>query len=113
MFVPKYVMILLVYSTINFYPHSDNMVVHRKSSASGPPKPADIQVTAPKTAAPMAVATASSSVGGTGWTILSTADAWDCSRRVTEFLEGLKIEKPIRKISPLFLLLPQSPDILH
>jgi hypothetical protein len=57
---------------------------------SSPPKPADKQVTAPKTTAPVATTTTSSSAGGTGWTVLSTADTWDSSWRVTEFLEGLK-----------------------
>jgi hypothetical protein len=73
--VPKYVMILLAYSAINFDPHSDNMALHRNSSVSGPPKPANKQVTAPKTATFVAATAASPSAGGTGRTILSTADA--------------------------------------
>jgi hypothetical protein len=88
MLVPKYVIILIVYSTLNFDQHSDIMVVHRKSSVSAQPKPTSAQVTTPKTATPAAAT--SSSVGGTVWTILSIADAWDSSRRVTEFLENLK-----------------------
>jgi hypothetical protein len=74
MIVPKYAIILLVYSSFNFDLHSDSMVVHRKCSTSGQPKPTSAQVTAPKTAAPVAAAT-SSSVGGTSWTVLSIADA--------------------------------------
>jgi hypothetical protein len=77
-----------VYSSTDLDPHSGNMVVCRKSSASGPPKPADKQVTAFKTVAPVAAVVASSSVRGTGWTVLSTIDAWDSSRCVTEFLES-------------------------
>jgi hypothetical protein len=46
--------------------------------------------TIPKTTAPVVVAAASSMTGGTGWTVLSIANAWDSSRHVTEFLEGLK-----------------------
>jgi hypothetical protein len=81
------------------------MIAHTKSSVSGPPKPAKKQVTAPTTAAPMAVDAASSSAGGIGWTILLTADTWDSSQRITEFLEGLKIGEPIGKVSPLFLMM--------
>jgi hypothetical protein len=32
---------------------------------------------------------------------------------VNEFMEGLKTGKPIGKVSPLFLLMPQSIDTLH
>jgi hypothetical protein len=71
--VPKYMIILLVYSSFNFDLHSDIMVAHRKSLASGQPKSTFAQVTAPTTTAPMDVA-ASSSVGGIGWIVLSTAD---------------------------------------
>jgi hypothetical protein len=52
MLVPKYVIILLVYSILNFDLHSDIMVVHRKTSASGQSKLASAQVTARKAAAP-------------------------------------------------------------
>jgi hypothetical protein len=104
MLVPKYVMILLVYSAINFDPHSDIMAVHRKSSASGQPKPAIKQVTIPKTAAPMAATVASSSAGGTDWTVLSTAEAWDSTRHVTEFLEGLKNRHADQEGIPFALL---------
>jgi hypothetical protein len=68
-------------------------------------------VTAPETAAPMAAAaaTASSSAGGTGWTILSAADAWDSSQRVTKFLEGLKNREADLEGTPFVPLLLQSP----
>jgi hypothetical protein len=66
------------------------MVVRRKSSGSSPPKSADKQVTTPKIDVHVATATASSSTGGIGRTVLSIADAWVSSQRVTEFLEGLK-----------------------
>jgi hypothetical protein len=83
-----------IYSAANFDLHSDNIAICRKSSASGPPKSADKPMTIPKTVAPMAAtapivaAAASSSAGGIGWTILSTANTWYSSRCVT-FLEGL------------------------
>jgi hypothetical protein len=114
MIVPKYVMIpSSVYSAPNVDPYSGKMVVRRKSLVSGSPKPADKKVVAPNTAAHVVATTASSSAGGTGWTILSTSDAWDSSRRVTEFLEGLKIGKSIEKVTPLFLLKPQSLNTFH
>jgi hypothetical protein len=70
MIVPKYAIILLIYSSFNFDLHFDIMVVYRKSSVSGQPKPTSARVTAPKTATPMATAAASSSAGGTGWTVV-------------------------------------------
>jgi hypothetical protein len=57
---------------------------------SGPPKPATKLVTILKTAAPMASAVVSSSERGIDRTVLLIADTWDSSRRVTDFLEGLK-----------------------
>jgi hypothetical protein len=102
-----------VYSATNFGPHSDSMAVRRKSLACGPPKSADKHMTVLKTATPVAVAAASSSARGIDWSVLSTADAWNSSQRVTEVMECLKIGKPIRKISPLFLLMPQSLDIFY
>jgi hypothetical protein len=102
MLVPTYVIILLVYSTINFDLHSNIMVVHRKPSVSGQPKLTSAQVTAPKTVAPAAAA--SSSAGGTGWTVLSIADTWDSSRRVTEFLEGLENREADREGIPFIPL---------
>jgi hypothetical protein len=113
MLMPKYVMILHVYSAINFDPHSDIMVVHRKSSTSGQPKPVIEPVTAPRIAAHVAIVATSSLVGGTDWTVLSIADAWDSSRRVTEFLEGLKIGRSVRKASPLILLMLPSIDTFY
>jgi hypothetical protein len=86
--VPKYVITLLGYSVINLDPYSDITAIHRRPSTSGQPKLATKQVTVLKTTTPVDVA--SSLVGGAGWTVLSTTDAWDSSRHVTEFLEGLK-----------------------
>jgi hypothetical protein len=79
-----------IYFATNFCPHSDNMDVYRKSSANGPPKSANKQVTVLKTAIHVAIVDASSSAGGTNFTVLSTADAWNSSRRVTKYSEGLK-----------------------
>jgi hypothetical protein len=42
------------------------------------------------------------------WTILSTADAWNSSRRVTEFLEGLKNREADLEGIPFVPLLLQS-----
>jgi hypothetical protein len=102
--VPKYVITLLAYSIINLDPYSDITAIHRRPSASSQPKPATKQVTILKTAAPVATAAASSLAGGTGWTVLSTADAWDSSWRVTEFLEGLKNREADREGIPFALL---------
>jgi hypothetical protein len=95
--VPKYVITLLAYSIINLDPYSDIMAIHRRPSASSQPKLASKQVTVLKTVAPVAIAAAYSSVGGIGWTVLSTADAWDSSRCVSEFLEGLKNQEADRE----------------
>jgi hypothetical protein len=102
--VPKYVIILLVYSILNFDLHSDIMVYHRKTSVSGQPKVTSAQVTARKAASPTAAAATSSSAGGSGWTVLSTADTWDSSQHVTEFLEGLKNREADQKCIPFALL---------
>jgi hypothetical protein len=101
--MPKYVTALPSYFVINLYPCSDLMTIHKRPSMSGPPKPATKLVTILKTTAPVAAAVVSSSEGGTGWTVLSTADAWDSSRHVTDFQEGLKIRKLIGKVPPVFL----------
>jgi hypothetical protein len=95
--VPKYVITLLAYSVINLDPYSDITTIHRRPLVSGQLKPSTRQVTILKTAA------ASSSTGGTGWTVLSTADAWDSYRRVTEFLEGLKNREADREGIPFAL----------
>jgi hypothetical protein len=87
--VPKYVITLLAYSIINLDPYSDITVIHRRPSASGQPKPTTKQVAILKTAAPVAAA-ASSSTGGTGWTVLSITGTFDSSRCVIKFLDGLK-----------------------
>jgi hypothetical protein len=105
--VPKYVITLLVYSVINLDPYSDITAIHRRPLVSGQPKPATKQVTIIKTATPVAVAATSSSAGGTGWTMLSTANAWDSSRRVIEFLEGLKNREADRE-GILFALVDAS-----
>jgi hypothetical protein len=110
--VPKYTIILLVYSSFNFDLHSDIMVVHRKSLASGQPKSTFAQVTSPTTTASVAVA-ASSSVGGIGWIVLSIADIWDSSRHVTKFLEGLKNWEANREGTPSFLCYFNPLEILN
>jgi hypothetical protein len=107
--VPKYVTALLAYSIINLDPCSDITAIHRKPSASGPPKPTTKLVTILKTTTPMAAVAISSSEGGTGRTILLTANAWDSSWRVTDFLEGLKNREADQEGTPFVPLLLQSP----
>jgi hypothetical protein len=65
--------------------------------------PATKQVTILKTATLVAAA-AASSVGWIGWSVLSTADAWDSSHRVTKFLKGLKNREADREGIPFALL---------
>jgi hypothetical protein len=107
--LPKYVIALLTYSIVNLDPCSDITAIHRKPSTSGPPKPATKLVTILKTAAPVAAAAVSSSEGGAGRTVLSTADAWDSSRCVTDFLKGLKNQEANREGTPFVPLLLRSP----
>jgi hypothetical protein len=107
--VSKYVTGILAYSVVNFDPCSDITAIHRRPSTSGPPKPATKLVTILKTTPRVAAATVSSSEGGTDRTVLSTADAWDSSRHVTNFLESLKNQKADWKGTPFVPLLLQSP----
>jgi hypothetical protein len=76
---------------------------------SGPLKPATKLVTILKTAATVTAAAISSSEGGTGRTVLSTADAWGSSRYVTDFLEGIKNWEANQEGTPCVPLLLQSP----
>jgi hypothetical protein len=110
--VPKYVITLLAYFVINLDPCSDITTIHKRSSVSGQPKPATKLVTILKTATPVAAA-ASSLEGGTGWTVMSTADAWDSSRCVIEFLEGSKNREAEQEGTPFVPLLLQPLDTLH
>jgi uncharacterized protein (UPF0261 family) len=101
--VPKYVITLLAYSVINLDPYSDITTIHRRPSVSGQLKLATKKVTILKTATHV-VASAASSAGGTGWTVLSTAGACDSSRCITEFLEGLKNRKADQEGIPYALI---------
>jgi hypothetical protein len=107
--VPKYVTALLAYFFINLDPCSDITTIHRRPSVSGPPKLATKLVNILKTTAPVATAVVSSSEGGTGRTVLSTGDAWDSSRHVTDFLEGLKNQEADQEGTPFVPLLLRSP----
>jgi hypothetical protein len=102
------VITLFAYSVVNHDSCSDITAIHRRPSVSGQLNLANKMVTILKTATHVAAAATSSSEGGTGWTILSTADAWDSSRRVTEFLEGLKNQEADREGKPFVPLLLQS-----
>jgi hypothetical protein len=76
-----------VYSATNFGPYSDNMVVRRKSLAGGSSKNIDKPAAARQTVPPAVTASPSSSEK-ISCMVLSTADAWNSSWRVTGFLEG-------------------------
>jgi hypothetical protein len=82
------------------------------TSASGPLKPTTKLVTILKTAALVAIAAISSSERGIGRTVLSIADAWDSSRRVTDFLEGLKNREADREGTPFCSFVTSVPLIL-
>jgi hypothetical protein len=111
--VPKYVTALLAYFVINLDPCSDITTIHRRPSTSGPLKPATKLVTILKTATPMVAAVAvSSSEGGTGQTGLSTSNAWDSSRHVTDFLEGLKNREADREGTPFCSFVTSVPVTL-
>jgi hypothetical protein len=105
MLVPKYVIALLTYSVVNLYPCSDLMAIQKRPAMRGPPKLATKLVTILNTAAPAI----SSSEGDTGQTVLSTANAWDSSRCVTDFLEGLKNWEADQEGTLCVPLLLQSP----
>jgi hypothetical protein len=107
--VPKYVTALLTYSVVNLYPCSDLTTIHRRPSASGPPKPATKMVIILNNATIVAAATISSLEGGTSRTVLSTANAWSPSWRVTDFLEGLNNQEAGREGTCCVPLLLQSP----
>jgi hypothetical protein len=102
------------------------MVVCRKSSTSGPPKSAAKLMAVPKTSGsskkadesatvcehvpPVVTAPIPSSSEGTNWMVLLTVEAWNSSRRVTEFLEGLQNQKTDREGTPFASLQLQSPE---
>jgi hypothetical protein len=91
---------------------------------SGLPKPADKPMAAPKTSGsskkadksatvhqpvpPVVVTPIPSSLDGNNWTVLSTANAWNSFRCVTEFLESLKNREVDREGTLSVPLLLQS-----
>jgi hypothetical protein len=81
------------------------MVVHRKSSANGPPNEADKQVTTLKTATTIIIAAAPPPppVGVISSKAISITDACDYARRAAEFLEVLKNKEADREGNPFFL----------
>jgi hypothetical protein len=80
------------------------MVVHRKSSANGPPNEADKQVTTLKTATTIIIAAAPPPpVGVISSKAISITDACDYARRAAEFLEVLKNKEVDREGNPFFL----------
>jgi hypothetical protein len=114
------------YCVADFDTYSDNMVVCRKSSTSGPPKPAAKLMAVSKTSGsskkadesatvrehvpPVVTAPIPSSLEGTNWMVLLTVEAWNSSRRVTEFLEGLQNQKTDWEGTPFASLQLQSPE---
>jgi hypothetical protein len=92
---------------------------------SSPPKPTAKLIAIPKTGGsskkedelatvhehiPSVVTTPiPSSSEGINWTVLSTAEAWNSSWHVTEFLEDLKNQKADQEGTPFAPLLHQSP----
>jgi hypothetical protein len=81
------------------------MAARRKSLASGPPKQADKQATALQTATHVITTAAPPPVGVVSSKVISTAEAWNYSRRVTEFLKGLKNREANREGNPFSPLL--------
>jgi hypothetical protein len=92
---------------------------------SGLPKPANKLMATPKTGGsskkadnsatvhqpvpPVVAAPIPSSSEGNNWMVMSTANAWNSSRCVTEFLEGQKNREADREGTPFVPLLLQSP----
>jgi hypothetical protein len=130
MIVPKYTMILFLFIlSLTFNLYSDNIAVCRKSSVSVLPKSTDKLMASPKAGGstkkedesstvhqlvPSVVAAPiPSSSEGNNLTVLSTANVWNSSRCVTEFLDGLKNWEADREGTPFVPLLLQSPDTLH
>jgi hypothetical protein len=81
------------------------MAARRKSLASGPPKQADKQATALQTATHVITTAAPPPVGVASSKVVSTAEAWNYSRCVTEFLKGLKNREANREGNPFSPLL--------
>jgi hypothetical protein len=119
MIVPKYTMILFLFIlSLTFNLYSDNIAVCRKSSVSVLPKSTDKLMASPKAGGstkkedesstvhqlvPSVVAAPiPSSSEGNNLTVLSTADVWNSSRRVTEFLDGMKNWEADREGTPLY-----------
>jgi hypothetical protein len=84
------------------------MTVRRNSSVGGSAKNTDKPATMHQTVPLAVIASIPSSSERTGWTVLSTADAWNSSRCITEFLEGLMNREADREGIPFVPLLLQS-----
>jgi hypothetical protein len=77
-------------AAINSNIYSDSVTVRSKPTASDPSKHTNKQPAIIQTVSPTITAATPPLTEVIGSTVLSTTDAWDSSRRVTEFLEGLK-----------------------
>jgi hypothetical protein len=74
----------LYFIVCEFILYFDDSSVRRKPSSANPSK----KITKPATSSYATLV--ASSVGVTGSTMLSAAEAWDYCQRTAEFLEGLK-----------------------
>jgi hypothetical protein len=62
------------------------MTIYKKSSAGGSSKNLDKPAAVRQTISLVATASTPFAIEGASWTILSTTDGWNSSRRITEFL---------------------------
>jgi hypothetical protein len=89
------------------------MTARRKPSASGPPKQGDKLAVVLQIATPIIAAIAPPPTSVIGSRVVSTTEAWDYCRRVTEFLEGMKNREADREGTPFSPLLLQPSDISY
>jgi hypothetical protein len=101
-----------VISSTNFDLYSDHMIARRICSASGLLKQDDKQAVVLQIVTPM-IAIAAPPVGVIGSKVVSTAEAWDYSRRATKVLEGLKNRETDREGTPFSPLLLQPSNFSY
>jgi hypothetical protein len=78
------------------------MIDRRKPSAGGSSKQVDKQAATLQIPTPVIAVVAPPPVEAIGSKVVSTAEAWDYCRCVTEFLEGLKNRVANREGNPFF-----------
>jgi hypothetical protein len=89
------------------------LTARRKPSASGPPKQDDKQASVLQIATSVIAAAAHTLVGAIDSKVVSTAKAWDYSRRAAKFLEGLKNREADQEGNPFSPLLLQPSDFSY